>query len=114
MKLNDIMEFGRVIEVHEDGSITDAPAGIYAPGLMNDELESGEWEMLDGFSGQDRYSGPIMHNSEYIGGAMERYIRESPGIYVALVSYYCSEDGGGGEFEDDAEGWAVARKVEVA
>ena len=85
--LNDIMEFEHVIEVHEDGTITDRN-DLYAPSLLDGELDSSEWTMLSGFSGQDRYSGPIMHNSEYIGGGMEAYIRETPGVYVVVVSDY--------------------------
>lgn len=98
--LNDVMEFDHVIQVHDDGSITE-PGGIYAPNLVDDELDSADWRLLNGYSGQYGYSGPIMHNSEYIGGRMEREIRSTPGLYVAVVSYYL--DG-----EIDAEGWAVA------
>ncbi len=100
--LNDIMQFEHVIEVHEDGSITE-PKGIWAPELFEDEIISKDWRFFTkGYSGQDSYSGPIMHNSEYIGGALERDIRETPGIYVAVVSYYSADNE-----EIDAEGWAV-------
>lgn len=104
MKLNDVMEFDHVVTVHDDGTVTDGPAGVYAPELFDGEVGSG-WELLDGYSGQYRYSGPIMHASEYIGGDMERDILDTPGAYVALVDY--PSDG------DEPEGWAVARKVEV-
>lgn len=106
--LTDIMEFDHVIEVHEDGTITDRP-DIYAPSLYDGELDSGDWFLLNGFSGQDRYAGPIMHPSEYIGGGMERYIRETPGIYVALVSYYTPETE---DDDDNVDGWAVAVRKE--
>lgn len=103
-RLTDIMEFEHVIQVHPDGTITE-PTGIYAPQLYDGELESGSpWSLLNGFSGQDRYAGPIMHQSEYIGGGMERFIRESPGIYVALVDYPI--DG------TEPDGWAVAFRTE--
>ena len=107
--LTDIMEFDHVIEVHPDGSITDR-RDIWAPELRDGELEQGQpgpWELLNGFSGQDRYAGPIMHPSEYIGGGMERYIRETPGIYVSLVAYYTPENPDDND-GDDIEGWAVA------
>lgn len=104
--LNDIMEFDHVIEVHEDGSITDR-RDLYAPELHDGELEGDEWTLLNGFSGQDRYAGPIMHQSEYIGGGMERHIRENPGIYVSLVAYYTPENPDDND-GDDIEGWAVA------
>ena len=67
------------------------------------ELSTDKWELLDGYSGQDRYSGPIMHASEYVGGRMERDILATPGVYVALVDY-CLDD-------SDPEGWAVARMI---
>ena len=85
-RLNDLMEFDHVIAVWPDGSITE-PTGVYAPDLHNGELEGDDWTLLDGFSGQDRYSGPIMHASEFIGGGLERHIRENPGLYVNLVDY---------------------------
>jgi hypothetical protein len=113
--LSDIMDFDHVIQVHEDGSITE-PSGIYAPDLHNGELEGSGWKLLNGFSGQDRYAGPIMHQSEFIGGGMERFIRESPGLYVALVDYpicdsdceYCDGEG------CEPDGWAVAYRTEDA
>jgi hypothetical protein len=99
--LNDDMDFDHVIEVHADGSVTDA-RGVYAPELYDDELMGDGWELMDGYSGQDRYSGPIMHNSEFIGGQMEQDILANPGYYVALVNN-SSED-------EEGEGWAVAYK----
>ena len=107
--LNDIMQFDHVIEVLEDGSIVDRN-DIYAPELYQYEggydLYSG-WELLDGHSGQYGYSGPLMHQSEFISGGLERRIREEPGVYVALVAY---PDGSDPEFTEP-ESWAVARKV---
>lgn len=115
--LNDIMEFDHVVIVHKDGSITDAPRDqreYWAPELYDDELTGEGWDFFThGYSGQDRYSGPIMHNSEYIGGRLEQDIRSTPGTYVALVSYYSADaDGNVNENETYAEGWAIARKVE--
>lgn len=100
--LNEIMEFDHVIEVHPDGKITERP-DVYAPELHDGELLDDGWGLLNGFSGQDRYAGPIMHPSEFIGGGMERFIRENPGVYVALVDYP------GDETEPD--GWAVAYRL---
>lgn len=102
--LNDRMAFDHVVEVRADGSVIDRH-DIYAPELHNGELGSEEWTLLDGWSGQDRYSGPIMHQSEYIGGRMARWILETPGIYVALVDYPLDDS--------EPDGWAVAtREVE--
>lgn len=106
MNLNDIMEFDHVIRVGENGEVTDVQ-GIYAPNLFDEELDSADWEFFSvGYTRQDGYSGPIMHNSEFIGGRLERDILETPGVYVALVSYYSPEDG---EEDTYAEGWAIAR-----
>lgn len=109
VNLNDIMEFDHVIRVHEDGTITDEP-DVYAPNLLDDQLDDNTWTLLDGYSGQDRYSGPIMHNSEFIGGRMEDDIRENPGVYVAIVSYYSPSETDDSDHDSIVEGWAVARK----
>lgn len=98
--LNDLMEIDHVIQVHEDGTITDAPEGVWAPSLYDGEVDDARWVLMKGYSGQYSYSGPIMHDSEYIGGRMEEDIREAPGFYVKLNNTYL--DG------DVDEGWAVA------
>ncbi len=104
MNLSNLMDFDTVIEVLESGRIIERP-DIYGPSLCDDELDTDGWTLLTGFSGQDSYPGPIMHNSEYIGGGLERHIRETPGIYVALISYYTPEND---DDDTDAEGWAIA------
>lgn len=110
--LNEIMELDHVVTivVGSDGvgTAVDAPREIYAPELFDNELDSDRWELLNGYSGQDRYAGPIMHNSEFIGGRMERDIlNDIGGTYVALVSNYPPDDDSDGELV--SEGWAVAR-----
>lgn len=102
--LNTFMEFDCVIRVHEDGTVERAD-GIYAPSLYDDELDSDKWTMMNGYSGQYGYRGPIMHNSEFIGGGMAKDILAEPGVYVALVSYYTVDE----DDENDVEGWAVAK-----
>lgn len=123
--LNDIMQFEHVIRVDDDGNVHDDVTGIYAPDVHDeyphgdDVIVDGEgWSLMNGYSGQDRYSGPIMHPSEFIGGGMERDILASPGYYVAVVVYDetssepCEVDGCDecGESDDNVSGWAVARK----
>lgn len=113
MTLNEKMQFDHVVEVLSNGSVVDRN-DIFAPELFG--VEEGKekvdgWELLDGYSGQYNYSGPIMHNSEFIGGRMERDILETPGVYVALVCYW-PDDEDSDENETYAEGWAVARMVE--
>ena len=109
--LNDLMEFDHVIEVHEDGTVTE-PRDIFAPDLEGnpDGRESVEgWTLIsDGYTGQDRYHGPIMHNSEQLAGSLAEDILAEPGVYVALVCYW-PDDEDTDEGEIYAEGWAVAR-----
>lgn len=103
--LNDVMAFDHVIQVHPDGTVTDAPATVHAPELHDGELhhhpDAPQWTLMDGYSGQHGYSGPLMHQSEYIGGGLARDILTTPGYYVALTNI-TSDD------EDPTE-WAVAR-----
>lgn len=99
--LNDRMEFDHVIEVTAAGDVIDRP-DLHAPDLYDDELADPDWVLLDGYSGQHGYSGPMMHASEFIGGHMERDMLADPGVYVALANYSLAE----GEPTDE---WAVAR-----
>mgnify|MGYP006958837834 CR=1 FL=1 len=109
MDLNKIMEFDHVIRVDELGNVTEESFGVYAPSLRDDELDVPDWSLLDGYSGQSGYSGPIMHASEYIGGRLADDILSQPGYYVALVNYVPEDeddpDAGDGYIE---AGWAVA------
>ncbi len=106
--LNAAMDFDCVIQVQEDGSISDR-LDLDGPELYDGKLpaECG-WTLLDGYSGQDRYSGPIMHNSEFIGGGMARDILARPGLYVALLCYWDSAEDSSELEPNDVEGWAVA------
>lgn len=106
MDLNAIMEFDHVITVDHDGNVTDGPSWLYAPSLLDGELDSPQWSMINGYSGQDRYPGPLMHSSETIRGALAEHILSVPGHYVAIVASYSPEDA---SLELDVEGWAVAR-----
>ena len=117
--LNEFMDFDRPIRVHADGSVSDA-VGEYAPEVIvtcdddgqisaDDDagmvryLEAQGWAVLNGYSGQYGYAGPIMHPSEFIGGRMARDILETPGVYVACAVYVV---------DDTIAGWVVARKLE--
>lgn len=105
--LNTFMEFDHVIRITEDGEIAEGVKDVYAPNLHNNELDDESWTLMDGYSRQDSYSGPVMHDSEYIGGQMARDILDNPGYYVAIVSFY---DGDSEEDDQVMEGWAVASK----
>lgn len=108
--LNDIMDMDHVIRVHADGSITE-PDGVYAPEVYDGEVEGGEWSLLTGYSRQDHYSGPGMHDSEYVGGGLADHIIETPGYYVVVACVWQCTDGCEEECaESHTEGWAVAFK----
>jgi hypothetical protein len=120
--LNDTMEFEHVIRVLSDGGITE-PIEPHAPDLDTygddaDLIASAKrqgWELLAGWTGQYGYAGPVMHASEYIGGALARWILSNPGLYVALVVE--SDDT---QYEPDAgaetepAGWCVAYREDGA
>lgn len=78
------------------------------------QAEAAGWRLLQGYTGQYSYNGPVMHPSEFIGGGMARDILDTPGYYVALVvEAPCNYEG---DSECDIEtgcecepaGWAVA------
>lgn len=121
MTLNELMEFGTVVLSDGAGNVSvadrsDAPA-VYevvyltldADGQStNDDVQGlyEGWTLLSGFTGQHGYNGPVMHDSEYIGGGMESHIRTTAGYYVALIVDGLPDD-------QDADenvpiGWAVA------
>jgi hypothetical protein len=102
--LNEIMEFDHVVEVRENGTVSDGPPGVYAPDLWDGELQGDGWTLMSGYTGQQD-GGDIMHESEFIGGGLERDILTNPGLYVALVAYYTPEDE---DNENNVGGWAVA------
>jgi hypothetical protein len=117
MNLNERMEFDHVIRIHDDGLAEDVYGeGIYAPELSidcddegqistadddamwHDALEQG-WVLLTGHTGQWGYKGPLMHSSEYVGGGLERAIRDTPGYYVCVAI---------NDRLGNAAGWVVA------
>jgi hypothetical protein len=139
MDLDNLMSIDHVVRVLPDGTVTDKtpdgkPLGVYAPEVYCDYdgpfaeasitkehdrdmvkyLADQGWHVADGWSGQDRYSGPIMHPSEYIGGALADHIRETPGYWVALsVEIHPKEDDpeyDDGNGESESAGWIVAHR----
>jgi hypothetical protein len=136
--LNDVMQFDHVVEilgqVHELRTPGVDPLRFAArdttgsyPELFEEMLDSSSvtagWKLLSGLSGQYGYSGPIMHDSEFIGGGMADHILASaPGTrWVALVNYVdtpnescsieCDPDVG---CDHDVAGWAVAYREVTA
>ncbi len=109
--LNAAMEIDHVIRVHADGTVTDLVSGIWAPSLYDGDLSQmagHDWRLMDGYSGQYMYAGPVMHPSEYIGGRMADDILSTPGYYVAIVADYPCADHAGECGCDTVDGWAVA------
>jgi hypothetical protein len=107
--LDKQVEFDCAFEVTADGKVVERP-DVWAPSLLDDQLDTEGWELLDGYSGQDRYAGPIMHSSEFLGGRMADDIVATPGVYVVIAAYWSPEEGDENA-ELDVEGWAVARQL---
>lgn len=106
--LNNIMQFDHVIEVTASGDIVER-ADLYAPEVSTSGGDlymspASEWRLMDGYSGQQGYAGPVMHSSESIGGRLESDIRENAGVYVAVVVSDL-------ESEEIPAGWAVAYRT---
>lgn len=113
--LSELMDFDHVVQVHDDGTVTSA-TGIYAPsidqweeadGTWREELDSADWSLLSGYTGQHGYNGPMMHASEFIGGRMADDILSTPGYYVAIYPSCTNLDGEPVE----ADSWAVAYRA---
>lgn len=131
MALNDLMQFGHVVYSDGNGNVTDeagtshGPEYVYGPEVLYADTDGdgnlvkypGEsdfhtdigqydgWTLLRGFTGQDSYNGALMHSSEYIGGGLERYIRENAGYYVAVMVDVMPD---GDDAESEPDSWAVA------
>lgn len=126
--LSDIMDCGSVIRI-KGGEITQStdnvwPGPVYAPELMigtdadgqilveherhliQDALREG-WTVQTGWSRQYNYSGPIMHPSEYIGGALEEHIRETDGYWTWVAAECWPVDGSD---ETECAGWLLLHR----
>lgn len=113
--LNAIMEFDHPVRVDTDGTVTDTGLDdVHAPTLLDQELDSDKWEFFTwGYTGQYGTNGPIMHNSEYIGGRLAKDILSTPGVYVAIVADWSPDESAGETWDDDRiEGWAIVKLVE--
>ena len=100
--LNEIMEFHCPIEVREDMTIDDeVDLALPVPDLVCEVDDEGSalpgddqrlieearrqgWELQVGLTGQYSYNGPVMHESEFVGGGLVRHILERPGYWVVL------------------------------
>lgn len=123
--LNDIMEFDRVVQVDDQGNVSDA--GVDAPEMVYVELDAdgymvgsdsrdgldvivdtslGDWRPMQGHTGQHGSSSKsfIQHSSEFIGGGLARAILGRPGYYVAVMVDGLAPEGYG---DDTMVGWTV-------
>jgi hypothetical protein len=136
--LNDAIDFDSPFRITETGELE--PVYVYAPRVEHDETDEytidgiprksqSTWEAFStGYSGQDRYRGPVMHASEYIGNRLADDILNTPGVYLVTAveapcydtdtpcfpdePNYCQENG----CDAEPAGWIVlnhARPWEV-
>lgn len=130
--LNDQMDFDHVIRITEAGTVTEPSPAVSAPRVevecLDDDagsitkeaedamiamVEEQGWELMTGYTGQYSYRGPIMHQSEYVGGGLEDDIRATPGLYVVVepTGLYPTEEAEE-RCGDVPIGWVIARKVD--
>ena len=101
-------EFDRAFEVLADGSTRVADSQVYVEvyaevGESGDPYVSDGWEFASaGYTRQDLYNGPIMHNSEFMGGALLADTLGEPGVYVMEPVYWD---------DDTIEGWVLLRRT---
>jgi hypothetical protein len=122
----DGRETDDVFQVCRNGTV-DGPAGIYGPESVEHDDEhdilidgvplkaaTGKgWQALTGYTGQDRYSGAVMHVSEFIGGGLAEGIIEmsaeaeaegEPLLWTICVVNVEPDDD---DPEPEPAGWAV-------
>ena len=109
--LQDIADFDHPFIVTDEGTVEDAPSGVYAPSVCHDPdddivIDGEGWDALTGYTGQYSYHGAVMHASEYIGGGLADDILATPGTYVVTVV-----NAGPDCDDDEPAGWAVLRQV---
>lgn len=108
--LRDMESFDHPFRVTDAGTIVDDVRNVWAPEVFDEEVSPANvWEPITGYSGQDSYSGPVMHNSEYLGGGMLRDMLERPGVYVCVACYWADVAGITGEDDPTIEGWMLLR-----
>lgn len=117
--LDQLMEMDHVIQVHADGSVTDAPANVHGPEVTVETDDDGQyigtrdergrltwnihvdgdgWTLLKGYAADD--GSELLHSGQRIEGDLAEAILATPGYYVATV---VADD-------DEPESWCVAFK----
>ena len=131
--LNDIMEFGTVVDVFSSGRIDRNVPEVRAPEsyieahwdkygdphvmeehrkAYRDSMERAGWEIVRQPKSFGTYGDGFMDPAEYIGGWFEQEIRENPGTYVAVTIEVLALTGDARYENDSPEpyGWVVLRK----
>lgn len=124
-ELNTSVEFNSPFIVNEDGTVmmsdNSAPDEVIG-GYETDEgayvhelYVDGNWvPWSHGYTGQDRYSGPILHNSEQLSGRMAEDLLSEPGEYcICEVSWENNYEPEDINYDDplEVEGWVVLKAV---
>ena len=105
--LSRALDFDHIIYVGAAGQMNTQPkSGLYSPEEVDAapyETSYGDWTLItSGLTGQDRYNGPWLHDSEQIEGGVARRVLEHAaenggGYYVAVYGQHsCIECGGAG------------------
>lgn len=104
-------EFGSVFTIDDAGTVSDGPPNLWAPECYHDETTdidlcgaADRWAPIVGWTGQYGYSGAVMHPAEYVGGALESWLLDSPGTYCLVVVDCLSTDD---DSEPEPAGWAI-------
>ena len=123
-ELNTSVEFNIPFTINADGTVmmndNVAPdevlggytnrTGDYVYGLYVD----GNWvPWSHGYTGQDRYSGPVLHNSEQLSGRIAEDLLNEPGEYC-LCEVGWEYDEHDLEYDDGElyyEGWVVLKAL---
>ncbi|WP_329405440.1 hypothetical protein OG563_26630 [Nocardia vinacea] len=117
--LSDFMGYDAVVEIPADGRVI-RRSDLHAPEVceyldaegqsVGEPFVTGKcgWSLWTGYSSQQGYSGASMHQSESVGGGLERDMLAEPGLYAAVtISFlYPTED----QDDDSALGWVLAFK----
>lgn len=113
--VNSKVEFDspfRIVGQLQDGrTVIENPlANVYAPevvlytdkdhnGVGEEEIDNvawnkpqKTWEAVNGYSGQQGYSGPTMHASEFLGGGMADDVVADTGAVYVVVAVECLPD----------------------
>lgn len=108
-----IADFDHVFMVIGDGYVTEVDSAdehrLYAPEAFDVDPNTTEldgWQLpLSGLTGQHGYSGPWLHDSELIIGAVAERVLSMPGYWVAIYATFSAQD----DFDEDhIEGWTLA------